>query len=155
MECEQCGLDCKDCEYEANLCTACNGDDILKNNACLSKQQIECDAGTFFDFNKNECQTCDITCNECQSISSSSCLTCPPKRPFIKLGQCVASCGDKYYTDQSNKKCLPCNENCFNCEQSSTKCTRCKPGFKLNQNNCLPDLLNGKLFYLALRKTVH
>lgn len=151
-ECEKCDDLCKTCYSEAQMCTSCAIDDyLLVNNLCvLSSSLVEikkCEKGSYFDEKLNECRICDITCAECKSDSANDCTQCPGLRPYLKHGQCVANCLDNYFLNETTQTCLKCNVKCANCEKTSTYCTSCKPGYKLIQNECKLQLLEGIYFF--------
>ena len=119
---------------------------ILKNNACILKKNEDCESGMFYDTESDQCQMCDVSCLECSSFSSKSCLACPQQRPYLKYGECVARCGDGYYLNKKTNQCFKCKDGCKLCVEQD-KCGECKSGFSLNENNeCVQTILNGKQF---------
>lgn len=125
------------------MCLSCFDNYKLVNNKCVPVKQNECESGSYLDVAINECKLCDIACGECLD-SANSCTTCTSleKRPYLKHEMCVASCGDGYFLDQSLNMCSKCNSYCLTCELNAFRCTKCKPGFKLNQYfECVQDLL--------------
>lgn len=139
-ECKPCDKKCVSCSHESTYCNKCrndlNNDEegkalILKYNRCLFEStSFECENGTFFDFNTNECQYCDLTCLEC--TSDNNCIKCSERKPLLQLGMCVQECDDGFFLDESSKNCFKCASNCVKC--SKDKCLTCAVGYQLINN---------------------
>ena len=116
---------------------------VLKNNSCILKENENCESGMFYDTESSQCQSCDVTCQECSSFSSKNCLSCPKLRPYLSEGQCVTHCQTNYYLDTESNHCFKCNDNCESCSDQKS-CTKCKPDYVSNGNNeCVRTILNG------------
>jgi hypothetical protein len=116
---------------------------MLKNNTCVLKENENCETGYYYDVIAKQCKFCDIKCAECSTLSSTDCLACSEKRPYLKDGECVAQCGVGFYLNKNINYCLQCNEKCLSCDEQN-KCTSCVFGYSLNENSeCTQLLLNG------------
>ncbi len=65
---------------------------------------------------------CDHFSPKCQLCTKNKCLICN------------LSCSENEYLDKDNCKCLPCPQNCHNCNE--TGCLVCKDGYQKEGSKC-------------------
>ncbi|KAL4494134.1 hypothetical protein ABPG72_016090 [Tetrahymena utriculariae] len=133
------------------ICTICTN--LIYNNQCLTS----CPTGTIIDpLNSSRCTLCSNIYSNCSQCNSSQCtqcvqgyyesngicgLNCPGG--LLKDSQtskCVSNCSQPgYYADSNSQSCLQCDLNqCAQCVDNSSKCTKCNQGYYFYQqtNQC-------------------
>ena len=72
--CRPCLSGCKTCAEVSgtDFCTACNGDHVLLNGACLEA----CPEGFYRD--RDSCRRCHPSCSSCSGPGTNECLACRP-----------------------------------------------------------------------------
>lgn len=140
MKCEACSDDCLTCEHEATNCLECRNRLALPINSCLMTAG-SCEAGTYYDITVEKCRDCDITCGECYAGMANNCVSCLEKRPHLNEGECMARCPSQHFVGSAGN-CFKCASSCMACEADSFNCSRCKPGFRLDEHSkCRPIVL--------------
>jgi len=89
-----------------------------------------------------ECQPCNIACDTCFGPSSDHCLSCSSglfRSLVFYEYHCLDKCPDGLYVDTDLKECLPCSQNCKQCNSTATRCTVCHKNFILVGEHCVPD----------------
>ncbi|XP_022108203.1 furin-like, partial [Acanthaster planci] len=110
-------LTCGECD---ETCKTCTGSEV---NDCLS-----CYQG--FQLNRGSCDEregshCEAKCKECVDGFEDRCSSCNASK-YLQDFDCVDSCGQGYFTDDSIRKCVRCNPSCKTCDGlSSQDCTSC------------------------------
>ncbi len=83
------------------------------------------------------CNPCHQSCKTCEGETSNDCTSCPDSQA-LNGRTCVSSCDKGYYISKLQRKCLPCEENCSEC--NSDACTVCKDPIRYipleNSLNC-------------------
>ena len=124
-QCKNCNFRCKDCNGpEANDCTACEFERVLKEDSgeCIHKYECNEDEGYYLDGAK--CRKI-IKCEDNQVLLNH---TCVPK------SQCAESSG--YFV--SGALCWRCNSDCQQCS-GHNQCTQCRPNFYLKGQSCVTE----------------
>lgn len=147
------------CQFERDHCLKCR-DDLsanfdyddkilaLKDNRCVFVNKTgECPTSTYFDFDKSQCELCDIGCLECSGWGEASCLRCDERRPYLQEGRCVSECERGFYLESSVNKCVRCGPDCDECQLNENKCRTCEPGFVLVPGNICRDRVFYGLFH--------
>ncbi|KAL6096710.1 pcsk5 [Pungitius sinensis] len=94
----------------------------------------ECPTGFWGD--RRRCKRCFSSCESCTGSRSDQCTSCRPGHHLTEgTSGCMAACGDNFYLDHDANMCRRCNESCLRCTSSSI-CTECKPGTRLQGNRC-------------------
>ena len=78
--CQTCDSSCVDCNFPgtSSNCTSCPSGSFLQTATGPARCLATCPSSTYQDTINNICQTCDPSCDTCQSPGdSSSCLSCP------------------------------------------------------------------------------
>jgi len=145
-QCVKCSGNCYSCDQNTGVCELC-------------------ETGFYMDDATKLCLPCSTGCAGCSGPAESDCNTCYLLEGYIGVyGQhcrkiadlctelyslpghmdwnryCLACVGGHYaveYPGEYNFDCLPCPQECLNCE-SPTSCSRCKPGYYLSIGQCLP-----------------
>ena len=73
FDCHMCEQRCTACTSQANNCTACGLDSILKGSTCVAK----CATNQWLD--GENCRLCHRTCKTCSRGGPYNCVTCPKK----------------------------------------------------------------------------
>jgi hypothetical protein len=85
-----------------------------------------------------------MTCNNNNLSQCTSCYTCTiDSNCLFKLdtAQCVNSCGNGYYANNTTNVCVSCSAGCVIC--NSTDCIQCIPNYNLYGTQCLEECLSG------------
>ncbi|KAL4496784.1 hypothetical protein ABPG73_011750, partial [Tetrahymena malaccensis] len=133
------------------ICELCTN--LIYNNQCLTS----CPPGTITDpLNSTTCTLCSNVYTNCSQCNSSQCTQCLqgyfelngncglncPSGMFkdSQTNQCVNSCSQPgYYADATSQSCQQCDLNqCAQCVDNSSKCTKCNNQYYLYQqtNQC-------------------
>lgn len=89
------------------------------------------------------CIPCSTNCLYCSANDPSVCTKCAAiSNLYLLNDSCVTSCPSKnYYTDTTNRLCIPCKLPCEDCINAADYCTSCtsKTGifYYLVQGQCL------------------
>ncbi len=76
---------------------------------------------------------CDYPCFTCEDTDATECLSClnhitdgsvPEQYLYESEKECVEECPDKTYEDDTEKKCLDCDEPCATCDEEGI-CLTC------------------------------
>lgn len=137
--CLACSSNCFKCNKNAKFCTSCFEGFYLRNNTCVAN----CGNGYYLDQTVLECFACLKPCGNCSSISS--CLDCLNSTYILYYGECLTSCPDGSYSNQST--CYSCPPTCLTCKYSqvnnSVRCSSCNSGLYMSTqlegtcvNNC-------------------
>ncbi|XP_033022487.1 proprotein convertase subtilisin/kexin type 6 isoform X1 [Lacerta agilis] len=97
-----------------------------------------CPPGYFGDTSQRKCRRCYRGCEACLGRSQNSCTAC--KRSFYhhqETNTCVMLCPAGFYSDDGQRRCQKCHQNCKKCVGEMDKCTVCKDGFSLVDNSCV------------------
>ena len=96
-----------------------------------------CPTHTYPDAGTLICQTCDATCNACQSPGTAvSCMSCSSGSYLQSTSgpaKCLATCPSHTYQDSSTNTCQTCDASCTNCQfpGTSSNCMSCPSGLFL------------------------
>ena len=146
---------CKPCILN-NRVVECLGDWVDDAITCKPGYQLhkgrclrECNPGEskFFDKAFMICRKCHPGCGEggkCKGPEPSDCSRCgvdgEGKRGLLHLGRCYfgfgTSCPKGQFFDLHERGCLPCSEDCLECEHNPYHCKSCNPRYKLLENRC-------------------
>lgn len=133
--CQPCPKYCKACN-DSVICKTCQDAFYLtnENKTCVP----ECPTGSI-SFS-GTCVKCKSSaCNYCDTNNIALCLQCN-KTTYLKDGDCVNSCGDGYYSE--NSVCKKCVFDCKTC--SKDKCFQCIPGkYVFNDTSCVSNCPDG------------
>ena len=77
---------------------------------------------------------CSTNCESCKD--SSTCYKC--YNNFLYNNKCQSYCPSGYYANTATHKCVQCTSPCAACSTSISKCTKCKEGFYLLDEKCIP-----------------
>jgi len=128
--CEPCNDQCLTCNGPNNgNCLKCKEPLYLSNGVCDPK----CPMNLAPDSDRI-CKPCGANCNSCKDIKT--CGVCDAVS-FLKDGQCVPNCGEKFFKSFNPNVCRPCQNGCQTCE-SADKCNSCTNGFFLKGKDCVP-----------------
>ncbi|EAR97451.2 leishmanolysin family protein (macronuclear) [Tetrahymena thermophila SB210] len=126
--CSPCVTGCDQCS-NGNSCTTCS---TGYQPFTYKNQQICINSSSCF----SPCSTCSGT------FQPTTCATC--NQSFYLQGtNCVASCNQGYYANQSNQTCVQCPANCSGCSDAST-CTSCSNNYFLSQKSCVQTCPQGQ-----------
>ena len=122
--CKKCDTNCKACINTKTECISCPFKYFLSSSTCLS---------------------CDGSCVECDGFAKN-CTSCSEgfyMDPFT-YGSCIRNCPMGYYGEDLNNSCMPCNQGCVQCLNSSF-CFMCNNNYTLTNWNCMlnPSSSNG------------
>ncbi|MGH0156290.1 UNVERIFIED_CONTAM: hypothetical protein FKN15_031152 [Acipenser sinensis] len=73
-----------------------------KGNLQGSKCLITCDAGTYYNAYRKECEICHKACAACAGTGAEACTECA-KDYYMEDWRCVLSCSAGYYLEQSSE----------------------------------------------------
>nr|Q9NJ15.1 RecName: Full=Proprotein convertase subtilisin/kexin type 5; AltName: Full=Proprotein convertase PC6-like; Short=aPC6; Flags: Precursor [Branchiostoma californiense]AAF26301.1 proprotein convertase aPC6B isoform [Branchiostoma californiense] len=107
----------------------------------------ECEDGDYYDRSKQRCRHCHDSCATCHGRHSGQCLSCHEGNYFVEdEGTCSEECGQGYYKDEEERKCLDCSADCLTCQVSADHCTSCddEDGLKLFENTCVAQCSEGR-----------
>ncbi|KAL4438918.1 hypothetical protein ABPG74_016638 [Tetrahymena malaccensis] len=151
-------LDCHILSYlKNNTCVSECGEGYFKNKQ--SKQCQKCIEGCVKCSNDKVCEECDAlngyiqSSNLCKNtFCDSQCLTCVPHQKEkctscsqdYYLDKTQQTCQDSnncppgYYSDYEKRECIPCDEGCLLCKNSSYNCQSCDEtkNYTLFGNKC-------------------
>uniref|UniRef100_A0A8D2L297 Proprotein convertase subtilisin/kexin type 6 n=2 Tax=Varanus komodoensis TaxID=61221 RepID=A0A8D2L297_VARKO len=97
-----------------------------------------CPAGYFGDSVQRKCRRCHRGCETCLGRSQNSCMTC--RRGFYhhqETNTCVMLCPSGFYSEEGQRRCHKCHQNCKKCTGEMDRCTVCKDGFSLVDSSCI------------------
>uniref|UniRef100_A0A670YF98 SPC3 n=1 Tax=Pseudonaja textilis TaxID=8673 RepID=A0A670YF98_PSETE len=95
-----------------------------------------CPPGYFEDSLQRKCRRCHRGCEACLDRSQNSCTAC--KRGYYhhqETNTCVMLCPAGFYSEDGQRRCQKCHQNCKKCFGEMDKCSVCKDGF--SQEECL------------------
>ena len=123
-------------------CKSCNAPAFLYPDS-EGECRTPCPDGFWGDTSSRTCKPCwssassPFTCKTCTTGSSSSCTSCNVGS-FLYGGECLVSCPDGYWADESTQICQPCYNNpdgsatqqaCATCSgPEGTNCLTCFAG---------------------------
>ncbi|MGH0154134.1 UNVERIFIED_CONTAM: hypothetical protein FKN15_026176, partial [Acipenser sinensis] len=114
-----------------------------KGNLQGSKCLITCDAGTYYNAHRKECEICHKACAACAGTGAEACTKCAEDY-YMEDWRCVLSCSAGYYLEQSSENgeklstCRKCDASCLTCTGSGEKnCTSCISGYNLESGVCV------------------
>ena len=132
--CQPCNPNCAECSRNVNHCTKCISGFFIDTTTqkCTSKANCPygqeflngvcsniCDPG--FNFYEGMCiyggcfeGYAPNSVGGCVRKGYSSGPSCSSSQ-YIFNGQCVGSCGNRYYPDSISRECKSCGSNCMNC----------------------------------------
>ncbi|XP_042200046.1 proprotein convertase subtilisin/kexin type 6 isoform X3 [Callorhinchus milii] len=134
-ECDQLACD----GPEADNCLNCVNLSLGTTGSNRNCVQI-CPIGFYADSRAGRCLSCDRTCETCVGKNQSDCHLC--KRGYFyyeELDICQLSCPSGFFTDEIERRCQNCPENCAECTESAENCTVCREGFSLLGSLCAPE----------------
>jgi len=100
-------------------CTKCVDGVIIQNGQCVTS----CTIVNSYISSNNMCLTCDISCKECTSGTSSDCVACA--YPYMNVTNvCVSSCPPGSVANYTTQTC-GCSNKCKTCQNQSTYCLTC------------------------------
>ncbi|KAG8145143.1 hypothetical protein E2320_013511 [Naja naja] len=103
-----------------------------------------CPPGYFEDSLQRKCRRCHRGCEACLGRSQNSCTAC--KRGYYhhqETNTCVMLCPAGFYSEDGQRRCQKCHQNCKKCFGEMDKCSVCKDGFSLIDNNCVSGCQQG------------
>ncbi|RXM36986.1 Proprotein convertase subtilisin/kexin type 5 [Acipenser ruthenus] len=114
-----------------------------KGNLQGSKCLITCDAGTYYNAHRKECEICHKACAACAGTGAEACTKCAEDY-YMEDWRCVLSCSAGYYLEKSSENgeklstCRKCDASCLTCTGSGEKnCTSCISGYNLESGVCV------------------
>ncbi|CAG8475724.1 4639_t:CDS:10 [Diversispora eburnea] len=158
-DCKACSPGCSECSSDGT-CTSCRDGLQLspdgKNCTPTSSPLTPCLATQFFD--GNVCVNCDPSCGSCYAGTPSNCLTCASPNLYLE-GSCVTPVGGKctipsspsqvFFADNTKGICQACPSSCTDCTFDSNaalvKCSKCMPGYVLDNEQCVKSCPAGKV----------
>ncbi|XP_041082767.1 proprotein convertase subtilisin/kexin type 5-like isoform X1 [Polyodon spathula] len=136
--CRKCSEHCKKCTG-LQTCTECRPGMSLQGSKC----SISCDAGTYYNAHRKECEICHKACAACAGTGAEACTKCAEDY-YMEDWRCVLSCSAGYYLEQSSENaeklstCRKCDASCLTCTGSGEKnCTSCISGYNLESGICV------------------
>ncbi|XP_033871237.1 proprotein convertase subtilisin/kexin type 5-like isoform X2 [Acipenser ruthenus] len=136
--CRKCSEHCKKCTG-LQTCTECRPGMSLQGSKCL----ITCDAGTYYNAHRKECEICHKACAACAGTGAEACTKCAEDY-YMEDWRCVLSCSAGYYLEKSSENgeklstCRKCDASCLTCTGSGEKnCTSCISGYNLESGVCV------------------
>ncbi|KAM6980168.1 proprotein convertase subtilisin/kexin type 6 [Aplochiton taeniatus] len=137
---------------EADHCLNCihfSLGSLKTGRTCVS----HCPLGYFEDSEARRCRRCHAGCERCTGNSAMECLSCRRGLYFDTLNStCSDACPAGYFTDEIQRQCLQCHENCLKCLRDSDRCTACSNGYSLAGMTCVPECANATFFHLEEMK---
>ncbi|XP_070619575.1 proprotein convertase subtilisin/kexin type 6 [Erythrolamprus reginae] len=97
-----------------------------------------CPPGYFGDGLQRKCRRCHRGCEACLGRSQNLCTAC--RRGYYhhqETNTCVMLCPAGFYSEDGQRRCQKCHQNCKKCFGEMDKCSVCKDGFSLVDNNCV------------------
>ena len=99
-----------------------------------------------------QCLRCDSSCKECTAGDVNSCTNCNPPnylQPTLSTLNCLTTCPDGYYPNDTSRDCVLCDNSCFTCSANGSKnCLSCKINTYLQDitgtSSCLTTCSEGK-----------
>jgi len=131
----KCGENCNKCTSK-EVCLKCNNNFFLHiDHTCYSK----CPKKYYNNSLTGTCSECLKNCEDC--INNNECLLCLENFYLYSqkdLYQCLDTCPDGYYKNESTRNCIICNYKCKLC-RSETDCSSCEDKFIFFslKNQCL------------------
>eukprot|EP00439_Symbiodinium_sp_Y106_P000855 s231_g1.t1 len=132
--CTQCHENCNLC-VNATTCLECKNQHYLTHDfKCVpecAKGYYEVKGEKWDDGLGGSCKQCHENCSACNS--DTECTECRLFTYRTDSATCTDTCPDTYYkngTEMIGGECLPCGENCFECESDVT-CKVCNSSFFL------------------------
>ena len=153
--CSEGSYGCKKCIMELEndekkfKCLECINNEFLldkNNNRCYYCYKSYCSKCHYSEDQISICDKCydgfylnsENECKKCKNniiIPNGICRVCSDNETDYKSGNC--SC-NSYYTLNDNSICVPCPDNCSNCEfnklTKKAECTICNSGFVIDNN---------------------
>ena len=125
--CLQCILPCLTCFSRTN-CSSCQSPALLSNNQCISN----CTIGSYWNVNLSACSNCSMT--NCAYCTILTCISCQNSSYSYYVNgailNCIYTCIDGTFADNTTMNCSSCYNNCRTCRNSSF-CTRCSANYYL------------------------
>ncbi|KAL4459888.1 hypothetical protein ABPG74_003414 [Tetrahymena malaccensis] len=157
-KCSSCSSGCQSCTINSTFCTSCLSNQFLLNGTCQNcpSNCLACSgiqlctqcalwvrkqsSGINWSF---ECIACSLQqkCNQCLG-SPTYCTDCLPQF-YLLESDCLTTCTNAYYADDSQRKCIKCDPTCLTCSNSSKNCTSCAQGFYLKGGQCVTSCGSG------------
>ncbi|CAE7386893.1 Pcsk5 [Symbiodinium natans] len=132
--CTQCHENCNTC-VNATTCLECKNQHYLTHDfKCVpecAKGYYEVKSEKWDDGLGGLCKQCHENCSACNS--ETECTECRLYTYRTDSATCTDTCPDTYYkngTEMIGGECLPCGENCFECESDVT-CKVCNSSYFL------------------------
>ncbi|XP_074522448.1 proprotein convertase subtilisin/kexin type 6 [Halichoeres trimaculatus] len=146
-----CHIDCGDqgCDGPgADHCLNCDHfslGSLKSGRTCVS----HCPLGLYGDTASHRCRRCFKGCERCVGPSVGACLLCRRGLYLNALNSsCTDTCSPGYFTDESQRKCLKCQDPCVRCLRYADRCTACREGYSLAGMTCVPECTTGTFFNL-------
>jgi proprotein convertase subtilisin/kexin type 5 len=140
--CAHCHEKCATCDGPAESnCLSCSrtGEQLyLEYGHCVTS----CLSGHYEDNDSLSCLQCANGCMSCFGPSHEECTECQDGF-FSDDQKCTDNCPPHTLSDQLNRKCVPCNEECDTCTRTVSHCISCRPGFYLVDGSCVHDCPDG------------
>ena len=153
--CDSCSRVCRTCFGPTSQdCTSCPRNQLLLTVAPNFTCVTTCPDNFWVEKISYTCRACDQSCLRCSGETFSDCITCASGRYmrfgicYIKCpqgtfgndatGNCENFCPNLFYCDSNLAKCLPCDQKCSICfESTSDKCYKCKIPYVMQVTSCL------------------
>ncbi|XP_072051183.1 proprotein convertase subtilisin/kexin type 6-like [Amphiura filiformis] len=158
--CQQCSIECKDCDQSYWQCISCNDNTYLFQDRCVNA----CPYGFTEDDHSNHCVNddderfpCPLNCQECDDWGD--CHTCDDGyNPYY--GECIEQedipCEDGQYPTIDEKDetvCELCHTDCATCQgPGNNECLSCPSQHKLSHGTCVSDCPEGMYHYIDTDK---
>ncbi|KAH0576029.1 Cysteine-rich membrane protein 1 [Spironucleus salmonicida] len=132
----QTAKNCSTCDNDTSKCKTC----ITNFDPSITTPCENCVAGFFKDTTSgtDTCTACSVNCTTCSS--SSICTACNDGFS-VQNDKCEKKCTKTDGNCTTNQICdiicKDCTGNCATCEGTIEKCTTCKAGFGLENQQCL------------------
>ncbi|CAG8468391.1 4547_t:CDS:2, partial [Scutellospora calospora] len=158
-----CAIGCATCDSQTGKCTSClAGLNFATDNPTQCVPQVNtCPSGQFANAN-NTCTPCNINFQTCFGSGPDQCLKCAAPKFYLESqcvtpsanGKCVSSLGNQVFVVNVTKSvCDACPSACLDCSltnpdisspTNSVQCSKCLPGFVLDNGNCVKTCSSGK-----------
>ena len=132
MSCISCPTPCINCHgnsFDNPVCESCQDDKMILPLNCGT-----CIAEYYMTIDMKKCQACPETCLHCKGLSNDKpyCTECRDKQMFVD-STFVCECNERLFFEKVNKKCLPCEDRCYNCTAyGNDHCTSCNVEIRYN-----------------------
>ncbi|KAJ6523452.1 insulin-like growth factor binding protein, partial [Mycena vulgaris] len=120
VTCTACDSSCSTCTGSATSCLTCPSGQLAANGKCVAT----CPSNTFTA--SGACLACHPDCATCSGPAFAQCASCPPTRPVLAGGRCLATCSKAQFFDTTSGVCQACDASCSSCAGAGpSNCLAC------------------------------